>query len=147
MRHTRSKLSCRPRGNDTRRSLSTGTPPREHRPKIGPGGQESRPGAQGKRPKPSKTNRNSGTLPRPAQRSKIFYFKQFSRNRRFWGSKSAQPILISLGKGRGRRPRPCPRLIRMGCADYDPTKSTTSGKLLKIRNFGPLGEGICIKEP
>ena len=33
-------------------------------PKIGPGGRDSRPGAQGKRPKPSKTFRNSGTLPR-----------------------------------------------------------------------------------
>ncbi len=32
--------------------------------KIGPGGPDIRPGAQGKRPQTSKTNGNSGTLPR-----------------------------------------------------------------------------------
>ncbi len=31
------------------------------------------------------------------------------------------------------------KLIRMGCADFDPPKSAISGKLLKISNFGPLG--------
>ncbi len=33
--------------------------------KIGPGGQENRPETQEKRPKTTKTERNSGTLPRP----------------------------------------------------------------------------------
>ena len=33
-------------------------------PKIRPGGWETRPGAQGKRPKAAKSNRNSGTMPR-----------------------------------------------------------------------------------
>ncbi len=38
---------------------------RKTKPEIGPEGHESRPGAQGKRPKGATTNRNSGALPRP----------------------------------------------------------------------------------
>ncbi len=45
-----------------KRSLSRETPPQEDR---RPRGQESRPGAQGKRLQTSKTNTNSGSLPRP----------------------------------------------------------------------------------
>ncbi len=67
---------------------------------------------------------------------KLLILINFQEIADFGGTKSAQPILISLGKGRGLRPRPLPRLIRMGCADFDPPKSAISGQLIKIINFG-----------
>ncbi len=65
----------------------------------------------------------------------MFILRIFPEIVDFGVSKSAQPILISLGKGRELRPRPFPRLIRMGCADFEPPRSTISGKLIKIINF------------
>ncbi len=69
--------------DNTRRFLSTETRHKNTDSKIGPRGQETRPKTKGKRPKTSKTDRNSRTLPwpngflyqRPYRTQNLTYFR------------------------------------------------------------------------